>query len=298
MKTRLPLYFLSLPVLAAGWIFAGFLLRGPLTAEQIIELDLAKPFSFRVLIPLGARALAGIGLSPWLSIALLVSASALGLFFACYYLARVSGVSAEPAPLLAFLASVGTYLFILSDGKVYDLATAGFFALSLGLLERRKLLPYFILFPLITLNRETSFLLILFFAVFFWRKLPLSHYLLGLAYQAGIFGAIRILLSSALADRPGLPFWIRPLEIFAEYSARPLASFSLIFCALFIIYILSRNWEKKPAFLRIALLTMGPALLLLHLIAGMAFELRVFAELAPAVFFLAVLPLRPSPIQE
>src|SRR4030065_1908856 len=96
--------------------------------------------------------------------------------------------------LRAFVMAVaGTELFfvlIQMDRKVYDTSTAMFFAFALGLLARGKFKEFYLLYPLGCMNRETMFLLSLFFAIYYFWKMEVFRYLFGVVYQGSVFVGI------------------------------------------------------------------------------------------------------------
>jgi hypothetical protein len=164
---------------------------------------------------------------------------------------------------------------------VYDLATAAWFAFSIGLLARGKVGIYYLLFPLGCLNRETAFLMTLLFLVHF----GLSHWR-GVLYQAGLFVVIRALIVIAYADLPGFSVELQPASNWQLFAEHPLLSAIHWTGFAVIAWLCVRNWSTQPVLLRQAFLVFAPALLILYLLFGVSFELRVFAELYPVAFAL------------
>lgn len=54
------------------------------------------------------------------------------------------------------------------------------------------------------------------------------------------------------------------------------------------VYFVAIHWKDKPIFLRYALLILLPLLLVAHLSMGMAFEIRVLAEVFPVAWALGL----------
>lgn len=190
-----------------------------------------------------------------------------------------------------FIAVLAVEVFMLAffmECKVYDLSTALFFAVALGLLARGKFKEYYLLFPLACLNRETPFLLIIFFAVYYFSKLENRVWAAGIVYQGFVFIMIRIFLMSAFANNAGTQFLFQPLENFSEHMKYPLASVLFFGGVMIIIWMCMRKWQEKPIFLRTAVILFTPALMVLYGFFGVAFEIRVFAEVYPVVWALVI----------
>jgi len=279
-------FLLPLPAIALS-AFAFSQVWSPAAAATVVfSLD-SRPFIYRALIPLLARALVWAGLSPSGALSLLLIVFSLGLFFVMRAL-----IAREGSEILAFLFVEGLLLFLIRDIKVYDVPTVFFFALSLLLLERGELSGYYLLFPFITLNRETSLFLSFFFALRFIYILPWRRYLLGLGYQAVVFIGIRIALERVFADRPGSDMLFRPFDVLRGYASEPVAALLLAGILGLLLWVVLRGWNEKPAGIRLALIAWLPGLLCLHFIAGYAFELRVLSESFAPLFLLALYPIQ------
>ncbi len=190
--------------------------------------------------------------------------------------------------ILAALAVEVFMAIFLLECKVYDLTTAAIFAWCLGFLVRGKFVGFYLLYPVGCLNRETMFLLSLFFMVKYFWKLNTVCYLLGLVYQGSAFLGIRLLLMTIYKHSAGQDFYFWPGQILSGYWRQPLDTLLLISLFGTAIYLACRRWREKPAFLRTALLTILPLQLVLHLTMGMPFEIRVFAEVFPVIWVLMV----------
>lgn len=274
--------FLPLPLLGISAFFFSQVWN-PMSALAVVYSIGERPFVYRALLPWLARSLTWAGLSPSGALALLLIGFSLGLFFVMRALIDRPG-----AGLLSFLFCETALLLLIRDIKVYDIPTIFFFALSLLLLERGKLSAFYLLFPFATLNRETSFLLSLFFAARFFNILPWRRYIVGMGYQMGVWIGIRFALERIFADRPGSNMLFRPVEVAQGYLSKPIVSLFLLACLGLLLWMVVRGWGEKPAGIRLAFVLFFPVLLGLHLIAGYAFELRVLAEVSPVVFLLGI----------
>jgi hypothetical protein len=187
------------------------------------------------------------------------------------------------------IAALGAEVFMVVfflECTIYDLSTAMFFAFGLGFLARGHFRLFFMLFPIAALNRETAFLLTAFFAVFYFSRTPALHYLAGIEYQCLAFGLTRWAVTTIYADNPGEPFYFWPARVLYDYENQLIATILLIVVCAVIAYFVARRWDRKPLFLRYAVLVLFPLLLVMHLTMGMAFEIRVFAEVFPVVWVL------------
>jgi len=186
-------------------------------------------------------------------------------------------------------ASLGVETFMLvffHFAKAYDLSTAMFVSFALGLLAREKFKAFYALYGVSCLNRETMFLITIFFAVYYFWKMDVVSYLIGLGFQGVFLVGTRVLLVRLYADNGGEPFWLQSLRVLQDYWSQPIQSLVLIGLCVLAGYFAARRWRQKPAFLRWALIVILPLQVVLHLALGMAFEIRVFAEVFPVVWVL------------
>ncbi len=190
--------------------------------------------------------------------------------------------------VLAGLAVEVFMVIFLDENKVYDLSTAAIFAFSLGFLARAKFGNFYALYPIGCLNRETMFLVTIFFAVHYFWKMRVAEYLLGLAYQWSVFVAIHLFVSKIFEGNAGQSFYFWPLRVTTDYLSSPVLLVVLILTVAAAVYFIKRQWTGKPAFLRSAVVIILPVLFVLHMAMGMAFEIRVFAEVYPVVWVLMV----------
>lgn len=148
-----------------------------------------------------------------------------------------------------------------------------------------KWLVYLLFFGLATLNKETSFVLILAYLVIYYRPLKRSTWI-GLAVVQGlIYAAIRFWVLGLYANNPGgfveyhWPFYVE----------NPLAILLAVIPFVFVGFFIAKGWAGKPLFLRQALVMVVP-LIPLYFLFGYPFEMRVFLEIYPVVFLLLIRP--------
>lgn len=273
MKVRLEHTFLFVIAIEAARMYMTIFERGHgwllyYIANSVDE----RPYVYRVLLPFLSRLLHyvfGGDIVVWLGILFVLSA--IGAYLAMRYLYEAFY---ENGDLPAFLGFQILLLLCLIETKVYDYATAAFFALSLGLLARGKLRIFLILFPVATLNRETTFLLTLFFAVYFFGKIPKKLYALSLVYQVVVYVSIKEMVQLLFSRNGGQPVYWTFWNVVSVYAHLWQALLILIPIG----YLLIRSWKRVPNFIQVVILVMVPAQIILHLLFGKAFEVRVFAE--------------------
>ena len=159
------------------------------------------------------------------------------------------------------------------------------FTLGLGLLVRRRWRLFLVVFVLACLNKETTILLTLVFAIHFRRpaSLPRAAYRGLLLAQLAIFAVLKTGLYVLYRDNPGAfveaHFPQHNLDVLKAY---PLATvFGWCGVALLVAY----RWPEKPAFLRDALWIALP-LVVLTFFLGYLDELRDYYEAYPIVLLL------------
>jgi hypothetical protein len=250
----------------------------------MVDLTWDKPFIFRILMMVLARSIYLLfGLTAPASVASVIIISSVFMFFSLLYFFEIYLTDPIlPAFVCVMLAALLTSYY----RKIYDFSTIGFFCIALSLLARNKIHAYHLLFPLATFNRETTFLLMIFFMVYFLGRLPNKYYLYSMAYQGCCYVLIKIFLSIVFIHNGGKQFAFEPMKLIKQYSENPVPTIILLILLIGVVYLLCRQWDKKPAFLQTALLAMFPLQILLHLLMGYAFEIRVLAESLPIVFLI------------
>jgi len=185
---------------------------------------------------------------------------------------------------LAAILAVEVFMMIFFlDSKVYDLSTAMFFAFGLGFLARGLFAEFYVMFPLTCLNRETSFLLIVIVAIYFFRRLSYASWIIGILYQILAFMITRLWMMEIFANSPGESYYFRPVEIFGDHLERPWQSLILVSSVILVVWMCTRNWREKPMLLRTAFVVLAPSLTMMYFLFGWVFEIRVFAEVYPVM---------------
>jgi hypothetical protein len=188
------------------------------------------------------------------------------------------------------IAVLGVEVFMIvffMECKVYDLSTAMFFAFALGCLARGNFNSFYGLFLISCFNRETTILLSTFFAVHYFWKMETLRYVSGLGMQGFAFLGTRAWLMKLYEGNVGQSFYFWPIRVIGGYWSEPIQSLILVGACAVAGYFVARHWKEKPEFLRCALSVLLPLLFILHLMLGIAFEIRVFAEIFPVAWVMA-----------
>jgi hypothetical protein len=250
--------------------------------------DYGKPFIYRQLVPLVSWAIGSLlHLSEEAATRLVITGSALGLLASSYYLYRVMFPHQPGADLFVSLHVLLTFLLAVASTHIYDIPTAFLFTLSLALLKDQRLDAFGYLFPIVCLNRETAFLLPIFFAVYFSHKLSTRTLIFLGAIQIGIFMAIQIGLRWIFRDLPASSF-----PSFLSSSTSPYIQYQVILThlllALLLLGLFLARWPNLPYFLKKASQIFLPILGALYLMFGQPYEFRVFLEALPIILLAGV----------
>jgi hypothetical protein len=205
----------------------------------------------------------------------------IGSFWAFRHLMISNGFNSWSASWLPF-----GYLVMLpgffSDGKYYDWPTLFLFTLALSLLKNKHWTSYILVLLFTSLSKETSILLILVFAVHYFKKLARPTWLSLLGIQTLVYLTVRLALIFYYRFNPGGVVEYHLQDNLIAFQEDPLTS--LLPIGLMIILI-GHRWQEKPRFLRDALFIVGP-LGLTKVFFGMPYELRVYLEAFPVILLL------------
>jgi hypothetical protein len=201
---------------------------------------------------------------------------------------RIDGWRADLVPIAALLLLPCMYVYM---SFVYDFATLFLFTLGLVMLAEKRWVPFFVVFAVGTVNKESTILLTLVWLIHFRRSLSTRQLLLGAAAQVLVWLAIRGGISLAYAHNPGFPlewhlprnihrfthlgFYVMtrgPVSLLREFGPRALAVAGLVGI------VLSRR--SAPRFLKDAFWIIAPMLLVCALF-GFLEEARDYYEFYP-----------------
>ena len=251
------------------------------SAAGVVFSHTPKPYVYRVLTPTVARILVWIlHITPETAFTLVVVFSAVGMFYAMRTLSPV---------MVAFLATEFVLFLMAYQGKIYDMATGAGFALALGLLQHKQFSAYYVLFAIMVINRETTILLIPLFILYLWIKSQYRYYFIfGTLYQIIAYVVITALIRWYFADVPGEAITFQPVNNMQIYFIHPIATLALLAGLAGILYLVLRDWQSKPVFLQAAFLCIFSPLVVMHILIGYAFEMRVFIEAVPVTALLMI----------
>lgn len=190
------------------------------------------------------------------------------------------------AELVSLLLLVVFTLLFQRYLKPYDLPTAAGFALALALLARWKFIAYLIVFLFLCLNRETAILLLPIYMLHFWKRLEERTYWPLVIVQAVTFVTVQAAIRYALRSAPGSSMWISPAQNILAHIENPVPTLLSLVVIGLVLWLVFRDWRYKPSVLRHAFIVLAPALFVLYVVAGQAFEYRVFAEVYSATALL------------
>jgi hypothetical protein len=257
--------------------------------QPMIDGSAARPYVYRVLAPILIDSFAkGLNISSEASCIMILYFSFIGFSLSFWYLATTF-LQKRSAKTVTLFAPLSLIPLLVVQHHIYDLPTLFFFTLALALLAREKFMAFLAVFFLTCLSKETSLLLILFFGLHF-RKIPIRKFLYLLDAQILIYAAVRFSLMWQFRNNPGSIVEFHFFDQLAGYQAQP---FTAIILAMFVAFVLAISIYKikeKPTFLRNAAITIGMPIAGLYIFFGMPFELRVFFEVAPVLYLLAVYP--------
>ena len=205
-------------------------------------------------------------------------------------------------PLLALLCL--PFFFAVGTHFLYDFATLLFFALGLLLMERRRWAVYYPVLLLALLNKETAALLVLVFAARFLRDMPRRAWLVHLAAQIALAGAVRSLLLFVFRANEGgtTQWWLQKNLLLVR--ERGIDWPTVILFGVLVTAVIARSRAEGP--LLKAALVMVPPLSLAYVLVGIYGEIRIFYEIVPAgtiwvwnaaLALCGLAPSRPAPIR-
>jgi len=190
---------------------------------------------------------------------------------------------ADGAPLIAL--GVLPVFFKRGTHFLYDLPALFFFTWGLVLILEERLKCYYLCFALGLLNKETMVLLSLVFALHFAKRLTRGELGRHLGVQVGLLVLVRSAQVFLYWGNPGGAFEFHLIENL-RLALRPYW-YSAVVSVLSVVLLIGHGWDKKPRFLKQSL-WIGVPLVGSYLVMGAWGEIRVFYELFPVLFLLAL----------
>lgn len=288
MKNKL-IHILALPTAYIFWQYVKVWV-----GMQMNEFRL-RPFVYRMLVPELVDILMRLGIPKDISYIIIISLSLIGFIVALKFL--YTGLTGQDGWGVAYAASWGLILLIWAYCKPYDIMTAFLMTLSYLFILKKKHLYLILLFPILCVNRETAFLVTVLSAVWFWRKIKLSEWMLMIVYQVATFVLIQFLIHIHYRNYPGVDSHLQLMDNINIFIHSPYLTVALIVGLSIVIGLVAMNWKHKSSFLRTAFLILFPIQFALYLLFGNGYELRVFAEVYPIIFIL-IYPKEVSHVKE
>jgi hypothetical protein len=141
---------------------------------------------------------------------------------------------------------------------------------------------FLVLFAVSCLNKETTLLMTVAYAAYFYDRLPRRKFLLYLGIQCLTFGLIYGYLRYHFAANPGVSMEIVWLDQLQWFMGRTFGDFATF---LIIAGLIAYRWDEKPLVLRRAAAMLVPHIAL-FLIAVNPGEMRNFYESLPLLTLL------------
>ena len=255
--------------------------------ELLTSLKLNKPWVYRQLVPILARSVASVlSIRIDLALVLVVTIAGVGFYLALRRLAFLFYKQNDKVEILLILLVLLGLIIFGYDRMPYDLMTAWLFTLAIRYIFLCMDNELLIVFSLACLNRETAFLLIIFLGVLAIKSG--TRYLLTLQMVL-IFVFVQLALRNVFYANAGQAGWIEPMQNLLRFANHPERTLLHGWITLGILLTACREWKLKPYFFRLAFWSMAPALMLMYIVFGQAFEVRVFWECYP-ILALLMLP--------
>lgn len=255
------------------------------------EEDYTRPFVYRQLVPLLARGIEFLGVPGNIALIVVMTISGVGFYVALHKLASEFYYMDNRQEILLLVYLLASMLILGIFRKHYDLMTACLFASYLYCFWTDKKPEQLLIFALSCLNRETAFLLVLFYGVYLFPMLQhkLRYEIVWMFIsQVYLYVLITFALRFIFASTSGSDMWIEPIKNILKFVNQPYRSLLHLLGTLGVLWWMSRDWKQKPKYLRSAFSLLAPTLLVMYVVLGQAFEIRVFWELSPLVIILSL----------
>jgi len=202
-------------------------------------------------------------------------------------------------------------------GYFYDFADLLFLTVCLAALAQKRWCLFYIFFPLAVLNKESSVLVIVYFAATFFREMRWRTLFAHLFWQLMIGGTLILSIQRLFSHNPGFPvwfllmknmsFWTMPSTYFKTAVLfsfpLPLPGLQNIFMAILLAIFIGYEWREKPNNIKRLFWMVVPLNFLLLLIGGCRDELRSMYSSFPIIYLIIFhtiqrlyLPLKDQPM--
>ena len=262
-------YRLLIPVISkfTAWLIPSWL----------IDVSQKAPYSIKYIINVLGQ---GKYLREAIVAVILMYFSLVGFIFTERSLLKYLEYSPEAEQIIPIVLSIFILPLTLFHGYIYDLPQLFLFTLGLVFLLRKQWHFYLPLLALVTANKETSIFLIVIFALYYFQSLNRKAYFLLLGAQLMVYVLIHGLTLYLYRNNPGnVLLWTGGLQL-SEYIHYPITFLVTILFFGIILFLVFKDWQYKPFFLRISF-SVFFMILVLFFVGGREMEFRVFIDILP-----------------
>ncbi len=179
--------------------------------------------------------------------------------------------------------------FFQSPPFVYDPATVLLSALFIVVLGLKNLVAVYVTFVAACLNKETSILMVALFIVHELGRRDLKGLITHGGFLSAIWIGIRAQVVLLFRDNPGSVVECHLLGYNARILRHPTLYFLILIpIAAVCVALVANDWRNKPAFLKHGFLITAIPLFILTALFGIIDEIRVYYEVYPFLFLLAL----------
>ncbi len=223
--------------------------------------------------------------------AILMFGSLIGFVFVFRELLRAMFEAENPiADIATVFALLGLPPMFTPLSYVYDLPQLFLWSLGLLMLARGKTGKFLLVYSIGLFNKETTVLLSIMYGLLYmpWPKVKLMGRARFLWYgvaQIVIFIGYRTVVGAWFSGNPGQ--WVESHLL--DHNVDLLKTYTPGFAvtALLLVLLIGYRWREKPVFLKYALVASVP-LFVMTLFSGMLDEVRVFLEVYPTLWLMAI----------
>ena len=248
----------------------------------MLASNLYRPWAYRLLVPSVVRYVASFGVSSSYVLVLVVTISGLGFYLALrklYYHFYPITNHAE----IYIIVFVSVCLLVFNyDRLPYDLMVAWLMTTGIYLILTRQFWKYLGVLALASLNKETAFLLIVFFVVISFRDRGAWWMT---ACQVYVYGLITVCIRLAFSYAPGSGLWINPWNNVLAHFQSPISLICTLLVVVWLGFRINNRW-RVHADIRKMFWVFVPIMLVAYIVCGQAYEFRSLWEIAPVLILL------------
>ena len=256
-----------------------------------------RPYVTRALVPIVARTAETVLPSTFATPlgdadhTLVIIIMGLSLLGFAYAVENLSGAVFTARPLAGSLAALGALAFVPMflypfSRQIYDFTTLWLFTLTLACMARGQWTAFAVVFALTTINKETSILLTVVFAVHHYGRLDRAAFWRLLALQVIVFVVIRGGIGYMYRGNEGGAVEMHLFDHNQHVLEYPMEMSKRLWFLVAATAAGTWGWRQKPALLKHALLVLAPILLVMGLTVGQLDEIRAYYEFYPVVVLL------------